>query len=448
MKGRNQIHQGREGSILLVVLGFLCITVGLVITILDVASNARRISQEQVDMEKAMYVAEGGLERGARFMESNLAVIVSSSTGCTNGSGSIGSGTYTFSIIRSNSAASTYFIIATGTVSSALSGKGVRRVCSLLNVYQPTYAEFSLWSSNNAAMSFVQGEIFNGAVHADTEFVFNNAGGGPIFHSSLTSGWGTYSGSISGIEMDQGLVLNSPAGKMADVDFNSAASTSLKNDALANGLYLSGNTTITFNGGTVSISNTHTNPTWSSHSYTLPAKAIIYVANSGTSSGANAGIVYLTGGTVGGAVTVVSENDVYIRGNITYAQNPVTTPSSPDALGLIARDSIWVDTTMPNSGTIDAAMIAAGTSGDGTADDVGSFGVVNYSTGSPRGSLSVYGGIVQQVRGAVGMANGSGTLTSGYNKNYSYDNRFLTKPPPFYPTVSNMVTFSQWTEGH
>ena len=62
-------------------MGVLCITVGLVITILDIASNARRISQEQVDMEKAMYVAEGGLERGARFMESNLVVIVSSSTG-------------------------------------------------------------------------------------------------------------------------------------------------------------------------------------------------------------------------------------------------------------------------------------------------------------------------------------------------------------------------------
>ena len=101
MKGRIQIHQGREGSILIVVLCFLFITIGLVITILDVASNARRISQEQVDMEKAMYIAEGGLERGARFMQSNLNVIVSSSTGCTNGSGSIGSGSYTFSIIRS-----------------------------------------------------------------------------------------------------------------------------------------------------------------------------------------------------------------------------------------------------------------------------------------------------------------------------------------------------------
>ena len=233
---------------------------------------------------------------------------------------------------------------------------------------------------------------------------------------------------------------------MADIDFNSAASTSLKNEAKASGLYLTGNTTITFNGGTVSISNTHTNPTWSSHSYTLPTKGIIYVSNSGTTSGANAGIIYITGGTVDAAVTLVSENDMHIEGNITYTHNPVTTPSTTDALGLISQDSITVDASMPNTATIDAAMIAAGTSGDG---DTGSFGFVNYNTGSARGILNVYGGIVQNTRGGVGQFNnGNGNLTHGYSKNYSYDQRFLSKPPPYYPTVSNQVSFSQWSEGH
>jgi len=441
MKGFNQIHRHQQGSILLVVLGFLCITIGLVITILDVASNSRRISQEQVDMEKAMYVAEGGLERGARFMESNLNVIVSSNTGCTNGSGTIGSGSYTFSIIRSNNAASTYFLIATGTVSGALSGKGVTRVVSLLNVYQPTYAQYALWSHINGAIYFTTGDTFAGHVHADDELYFS---GSPVFHAPVTSDAGTYSGSIASATLDDGLTLNSYQGQMADIDFNSASSSSLKNEAQANGVYLTGNTTITFNGGTVSISNTHTNPTWSSHSYTLPTKGIIYVANAGTTTGANAGIIYITGGTVDAAVTVVSENDMHIQGNITYTHNPVTTPTTTDALGLISRDSITVDASMPNTATIDAAMIAAGTSGDG---DSGSFGFVNYNTGSARNTLNVYGGIVQNTRGAVGQLSGS-TLTHGYNKNYSYDSRFLSKPPPYYPTVSNEVTFSQWSEGH
>jgi len=444
MKGRKQILRSQDGSILLVVLGFLFIAIGLVITIMSVGSNARKVSQEQVNMEQAMFVAEGGLERGARFMESNLNVIVSSSTGATNGSGTINSGTYTYYIARSNSALSTYMIVSTGTVNNTVGPGTVSRVCSLLNVYQPTYAEFALWSSNNNALTFAQGESFSGHVHAVTELYFNNAGGGPDFHSAVTSQYGTYSGSISGIEFDQGLTLNSYQGSMADIDFNSSSSKSLKNETQSNGgLYLLGNTTITFNGGTVTISNTKTG--WVNHSYTLPSKGIIYVANSGTTSGANAGIVYITGGTVGAPVTLVSENDMHISGNITYVHNPLSDPSSTDALGLISRDSILVDTTAPNNIQIQAAMIAAGTSGDG---DPGSFAVVNYNTGSPRGVINLLGGIVQLTRGAVGTINGSGTLQTGYNKNYGYDARFLSNPPPFYPTISNKVTFSQWTEGH
>ena len=80
-------------------------------------------------------------------------------------------------------------------------------------------------------------------------------------------------------------------------------------------------------------------------------------------------------------------------------------------------------------------------------DGTGSFGVINYSTRTPAGTLTVYGGIVQEVRGAVGTANSRGGA-EGYAKNYSYDSRFLTKPPPDYPVISGQVNFSQWQEGH
>ena len=95
------------------------------------------------------------------------------------------------------------------------------RIVSLMDVYQPTYAEFALWSHINNSLVFSQGQTFSGHVHADDELYFNNSGGGPVFHSALTSDTGTYSGSISGIEMDQGFTLNSYQGTMADVDFNS-----------------------------------------------------------------------------------------------------------------------------------------------------------------------------------------------------------------------------------
>jgi hypothetical protein len=431
MNGIKQVRQNRQGFVLVLVMALLFITVGLVLTVLDLASDSRKLSTEQVYVDQAMYVAEGGIERAARFMESNLNVMVSSSTGATNGSGSIGSGSYSYYIYRTNS--STYCIVSTGTVS------GVSRIVRLLDVYQPTYAQFALWDHLNEGLYFGSGETYHGHVHADDELYFT---GSPAFYAPLTSDFGTYSGSIAGLTMVDGLTLNSYQGTMADINFNSGSS-SLKSIATSSGVEVSGNTTLTFNGGTVSI----TNPTggWTNHSYSIPTSGgIIYVANNGSTTGSKAGTIYLEGGTVTGPLTVVSENTMYIEDNITYTHNPVNTPTTTDALGLISQDNIWVDTGAPNALTIDAAMIAAGTSGDGSA---GSFGALNYNTRS-AGTLTIYGGIVQNERGAVCTFNSQGTVSTGYAKNYSYDPRFLTKPPPSYPVVSGQINFSQWQESN
>ena len=435
MNRTKPVREEPQGSVLIVVLCLLFIVVGLVITILDVASDHRQIAARQLKLDQAMYIAESGVEVAARFMESNLTVMVNSSTGATNGSGSVGSGSYSYYIYRTNT--STYCIISTGTVSGVSNGNGVSnsvtRVVKLLDVYQPTYAQFALWSHLNEGLYFGSGETYNGHVHADDELYFT---GSPAFYAPLTSDYGTYSGSLSTVYLADGVTLNSYQGTMADVNFNSGSS-SLKSEA---NLQVSGNTTLTFNGGTVTVKNTSTTT-----SYTIPASGgMIYVANNGTSSGSKSGTIYLEGGNVTGPLTVVSEASMYVENNITYTHNPVTTPTTTDALGLISQDNIWVDTGAPNNLTIDAAMIASGTSGDGSA---GSFGALNYSTRS-AGTLTIYGGIVQEQRGAVCEFNAQGQVQNGYAKNYSYDPRFLTKPPPDYPVISNKVNFSQWQEGH
>ena len=134
MNTAKQVRDDLDGSVLIVTLCLLFIVAGLVMTILDVASDHRAIAVRQMNLDQAMYVAEAGVEMGARFMESNLTVMVSSSTGATNGSGSVGSGTYHYYIYRTNS--STYCIISTGTVSGVSNGSGsnhpISRVVSLL----------------------------------------------------------------------------------------------------------------------------------------------------------------------------------------------------------------------------------------------------------------------------------------------------------------------------
>ena len=75
-----------------------------------------------------------------------------------------------------------------------------------------------------------------------------------------------------------------------------------------------------------------------------------------------------------------------------------------------------------------------------------SFVLENWRTVSPKGNLTVYGGIIQDERGPVGTFDGrSGTKLSGYSKNYSYDPRLITAPPPFMPTTGDYVTLS-WEE--
>ena len=272
-----------------------------------------------------------------------------------------------------------------------------------------------------------------------------------MFHSLVTSDFGTYSGSISGIQFDKGFLLNSYQGTMADVDFNSAASTSLKSDATTaaatgSGVVLQGSTTITFNSGSMTISNDRKG--WTNHVFTptVGGEGIIYVQTvaTGTTS-TRPGTIFLNGGTLSGRMTIASEDDMTIAGNINYKTDPVVTPSSTDALGLLSMNDIWVGSTAPNNLEINAAMMATGLSSASGND--GSFGVTGYNSGSPRGNLTVYGGIVQENRGAVGQSS-NGNPTHGYTKQYSYDARFINTPPPYYPVIAQKVTFAQWQEGH
>ncbi|MGD0016359.1 MAG: hypothetical protein ABSC38_02420 [Verrucomicrobiia bacterium] len=451
MKGIRPIHRRQEGFSLLYVLGFLFLTVIMVESILPLSSNHRKIAQQQVNLESAMYVAEAGLERGAQFVQSNIFTLVYSSTGGANGSGSVGAGTYAYSVTKVSFGV--WSIVSTGTVN------GVNRVVSIMRVYEPSFAEFALLSCTNGAIYFAAGDVFNGHVHSDTPMYFSTLSGGPIFSnkcSTLTNIWytqnATLTGNISGVEFDKGFLLNyfNATAAMTNVDYNSTSSDSLKSIAQANdpNLVLYGNTTITFNGGcsTGTVKITNGRQSWTNHLYTPTlTNGIIYVANyGGATSGTNAGIVYLNGGSVTGQLTIVTENDMYIQGNITYIDDPRVDTNSICALGLIAQDDINVATSAPNNLEIDAEMLCTGSSGDGS---LGSFGVVNYSSGSPRGILTVFGGIVQETRGAVGTLDSHGNIATGYSKHYAYDTRFLTHPPPYFPYAVGLVYFANWQEG-
>jgi hypothetical protein len=73
------------------------------------------------------------------------------------------------------------------------------------------------------------------------------------------------------------------------------------------------------------------------------------------------------------------------------------------------------------------------------------FTVENYTTRPASGTLTVFGGIVQNYRGPVGQLSGV-TVVNGYAKNYIFDTRFATNPPPHYPVVGNKYYWGGWRD--
>jgi hypothetical protein len=175
-------------------------------------------------------------------------------------------------------------------------------------------------------------------------------------------------------------------------------------------------------------------------------------------------------GALSGQLTIGSQNDVIVDGNITYQDctswgvgGHGVAQTSPcdynatgtnDSLGLIAYNYVEVNHPVanqtllgsllpacgqadsfgiklppplclpgaaPNNVTIDAAILALNQS----------FVVNNYTQGAPEGTLTVYGSMAQFARGPVGTFN-SGGLVSGYTKGYTWDPRLALFSPPSY----------------
>ncbi len=165
-------------------------------------------------------------------------------------------------------------------------------------------------------------------------------------------------------------------------------------------------------------------------------------------------------GTVSGALTIATQNDIVVDGNITYADcgssfNSTyanqcaynTAPGVPnDVLGLIAYAYVEVDRPLATSNGTTFVMTSCGAQGaqppplcdpgaGGLTIDAAilalndGFGVNNYAfqgngnfNGNSEGVLDVYGTIAQDYRPAVGTFSGN-TLASGYSKYYVWDSR-------------------------
>jgi hypothetical protein len=410
----------KSGFALLAIVGCLTLTMGILATSFALSSNSRALTaRRNLFMEQAQFVAEAGAEMAVGYLASsnNPAVPVLLSNSVGNGScvARVWLVTNFFAATRS------YAIASTGTVN------GVTRGVLIDGARQRSWATHAFRANDNRNIYFKSGETFNGLVHVNTALYFV---GNPEFFGDLESASTTVVGSTNACIFHRGLQLGVPADTLVNVNFDA-----MKNVAT---LVTTGQTTLVFQGTNMLVTNTARG--WTNRSLATPTNGVIYAVTAGSTNGDVS-----VWGQVDGRVTIVSDRDISVVSNLTYASDPATNSACNDATGLIARRDVIVPLSFPNNGMIYAHILATGALTP-TVDTDGSFGVQNYTTRPPSGFLTVYGGIAQEYRGAVGTFSGA-TLISGFNKNYTFDQRFAMDPPPEYPPVSDRYAWSAWRAG-
>lgn len=429
------VHGRREGAALSVTLVLMLILSMVAAGILQTVLSHRRVAAAQLALEQALYAAEAGLAEAAqRLIEANGFM----ADPATYGGGSIGSGIYSYRI-QEQPGWQQFSLHATGTVN------GVSRRIDVDQAYLPTFANYAMWSRRNGVMYFIPGEVFEGLVHSDERLYFSSdeIQGGPVFHAAVSTAVEDYGGSISHVTFHDGFERGVTNGSMADVNFGW-----LRARAETHGLVLRGPSRIGFNGDQLLVSNNERG--WTNHPVPVQPNFLLYVADhpSATNHEHRRGTIDLDGGSLAGRMTLVSDDDMTIHQHIRYAQDPRDDDFeagivSSDALGLISRDDIWVGTAAPENLEVFGAILATG---QRDPADPGSFGILDLFSGPPRGNLTLYGSLVQDVRGGVGTFNSSGLLT-GYRKNYFFDPRFTRSAPPYYPVIANRIMLEGWTDG-
>jgi hypothetical protein len=409
--------------VLTVLLGFS----GLLFNISNWQNKTTNTFKRQAQVKD---IAEAGLDKALNWLRAQ-AVPPGNSTnpwgGVQNlGNPAIGSYSVTITDITPVGLPSTkrYRIAATGTVS------GITR--TLTNYVQTdNYARY-IWFTNTESFGgtnvwFWDQDHLNGPTHTNGHF---NIKGNPVFEGEVRSVDNYIRYYNNGSNINSSNLSNSPYDlpDFQDTVTLGADATNMPTQALnlrtastaAGGLRLTGNTTMVLNAnGTMNVTNAAMG--WNNHNMPLPANGALFV-NNGTLT---------ISGTLNGRLTAGASRDINIPNNIVYANDPRTNPASTDTLGLISEEDVVINSNAPNNLEIDASIMALNTS----------FMLNNWSQGPAKGTLSVFGGIIQNQRGPVGTFSGT-TKLSGYSKNYNYDQRLLASPPPFVPTTGDYITLS------
>ena len=317
-----------------------------------------------------------------------------------------------------------------------------------LDTLAQSFADFGWLTNSENGVWFRTGDKLSGEIWTNGQF---NIDGNPIFNGPVYSGSGSVNYMNGGPPADNPTFADGITYNAGNINISSLISggqiTAIQSVANSGGVSEPSNSgrgyTLTFNsGGTFTLVKNGVGGAHPVAPVTLYNNAPISTYN---------GAFYFqdtlqVSGTIDGQVTIATSSgkDIDITGDLVYSYpaNPATMfapgfnasdPLLTSNCALISGGNIVIDQTWSGAWTdmyVTAICAAIGSSPAGSFEN-------QYYTSTPQKTLHLYGGITQMTRGAVGTVSGTGFL-----KDYVYDTRFLTAPPPFLPPVN--AQFSNW----
>jgi len=317
---------------------------------------------------------------------------------------------------------------------SATGSFGSLSTAADVKVRKSAFSEFAYFTDYEPVIYFITGDTLRGPIHTNGQF---HIWGDPVFYGHVSQVASNYYGS-GNPEFKAGRNFGcDPINLPVDMSI-------LRGRAQSGGSSFENDVEIEFlSDGTFDWATTRPETTyvyrrgrWRERINQVPVTGNTTIATmNGVIATENGSDVHVKG-ILDGKATVLSDGNMWIEDDILYKDDPLTSPNANDMLGLISRNNVYVTDNAANQNdcVIHGTVMALNSK----------FQVENYSSGSPRGTLTILGGLVQDRRGAVGTF-GYGGIRSGYQKNYVYDQRFLTRAPPFYP-VFTRNTITAWYE--
>lgn len=426
--------------------GFALIAVYLVVSVLIVFSAVfvnQSVSQNNIAnvfkyQTQALNAADAGLDHSLMWLRDQAAagnLPIGDNTNPWNGGAAqnLGGSSYSVVISRISIAGSPsifrYSVTSTG--STANMNRVLRKYVQAINFANYIwYTNRETWGGTN--VWFIRNDYLDGPMHTNAHFNIYGKNPGATFTGMASSvdGYVRFYNNGNNINLNQttnppydipdfqqGLTFGASQGTMP------GTALTLKTNAASGGYSFNSNTQVVLNSdGTMNYKVG--NNSWQNNR-PLPANGALFVNGNLTISG-----------TLDGRLTAGASGDVKIPNNLVYASgDPVANPSSNDTLGIISEGDVIIDRNAPSNLQIHGVIMALNSS----------FYLDDYTNGL-KGNLTVRGGIIQKERGPVGTFNaGTGQKNSGYTKDYSYDSRMLSSPPPFMPTTGDYLTLA-WEE--